>query len=67
MGQAQLTSEQEAELSENEQYFNEFLKGFRIEDINFRMYSCLWDQHEMTREFNYTRIAFFETDDATQE
>ena len=54
----QLSSEQEAELNENELYINEFFKGFRIEEINNRFYTCLWEQSRSRREFNYTINAF---------
>ena len=55
---AQLSTEQEAELSEDELYVNEFLKGFRMEDINSRFYNCLWEQNRIRRQFNYTLQAF---------
>ena len=55
---AQLSSEQEGDLNENELLLNEFLKGFRIEEINNRFYTCLWEQSRFRRDANYTKNAF---------
>ena len=65
--QAQLSSEQEADLDLNELYVNEFLKGFRMEEINNRFYTCLWEQSRLRREFNYTLNAFQEPDEALRD
>lgn len=59
----QLSAEQEADLSQEELYINEFLKGFRMQDINSRFYNCLWEQNRIRREFNYTLHAFREPDE----
>ena len=40
---AQLTSDQELELNETEQLINSFFKGFGIEDISNKYYTCLYD------------------------
>ena len=64
---AQLSSEQEEDLSANELYINEFFKGFRMEEINSRSYTCLWEQRRMRSEFNYTLIAFDEEDEELKE
>lgn len=50
---AQLSEEQEKELSTDEFYVNEFLKGFRMDEINPRIYSCLWEQNQMVKEADY--------------
>ena len=40
---AQLSDEQIEGLTEKEKLFNEFLVGFRIEEINGRIYNCLYE------------------------
>ena len=59
---AQLSADEEAQLRENELYFNEFLKGFRIEDLTPKWYTCLKDQSFLRTEFNYTVAALQEED-----
>ena len=44
---AQLSSEEESELGETELLVNEFLKGFRIEDINPKFFTCLLEQNRL--------------------
>ena len=46
---AQLSAEQESELGETELLWNEFLKGFRIETINPKFYTCLLEQNRMRK------------------
>ena len=45
-----------------EQLINSFFKGFGIEDISNKYYTCLYDQHKVEESFQYTRAAFAETD-----
>ena len=54
LNQAQLSVDQEAELTHIEALFVEFFKGSRIEELNPRVYNCLWTQNRMMKAFNVT-------------
>ena len=54
VAKAQLSEEEQNELTEEEKLVNEFFEGFRIEEIEAKYYTCLIEQNRVRREFNYT-------------